>query len=146
MASEAVEIVPPAIYLPSGSGSILEPGFLSAACEPGLAGMRAAHHQPGMGGADPVDAPARVLRSSHSGSSWLHPMARLGEHLLVDPALPSIIGHPELSTSPAAGAASTRLRAVGSPPRAQIAQVEQARAVGVGPAGLVLAPVCRSFC
>jgi hypothetical protein len=35
-------------------------------------------------------------------------MARIGEHLLVDPALPSIIGHPELSTSPAAGAASTR--------------------------------------
>jgi hypothetical protein len=26
-------------------------------------------------------------------------MARIGEHLLVDPALPSIIGQPELSTS-----------------------------------------------
>jgi hypothetical protein len=58
-------------------------------------------------------------------------MARIVEHLLVDPALPSIIGQPELSTSPAAGAASTRLRAVGSTPRAQIAQVEHARAVGV---------------
>jgi hypothetical protein len=60
-------------------------------------------------------------------------MARIGEHLLVDPALPSIIGQPELSTSPAAGAASTRLRAVGSTPRAQIAKVEHARAVGVEP-------------
>ena len=100
-------------------------------------------HQPGKGRADAVDAPARALRSSHSGSSWLHPMARIGEHLLVDSALPSIIGQPERSTSPATGAASTRLRAVGSTPRAQIAQVEQARAVGVEPAGLVLAPVCR---
>jgi hypothetical protein len=103
-------------------------------------------HQPRKGRADLVDAPARALCSSHSGHSWLHPMARIGEHLRVDPASPSIIGHPELSTSPAAGAASTRLRAVGSTPRAQIAQVEQARGVGVGPAGLVLAPVCRSFC
>jgi hypothetical protein len=59
-------------------------------------------------------------------------MARIGERLLVDPALPSIIGQPELSTSPAAGAASTRLRAVGSTPHAQITQVEHARAVGVG--------------
>jgi hypothetical protein len=47
---EAVEIVPPAIYLPSGSGAVLEPGFLSAASEASLAGMRAAHqHREGAG-------------------------------------------------------------------------------------------------
>ena len=44
-----------AIYLPSGSGAILEPGLLSAACEPSLAGMRAAYqHREGGGRDDPT--------------------------------------------------------------------------------------------